>query len=288
MKYLRCEFSVSGAELDDMLLHTAYDLISGITSEAGFETFSEEEGLLAGYVQEDEFDREKLDELLSDFPLPGLTITYSLSEAEDKDWNETWEETGFAPIVIDERCVIHDTKHPVELANDEIEVLIDAKMAFGSGTHATTQLMVSSLLNASPSGKRVLDCGCGTGILSLVASKAGAASVVAYDIDEWSVVNTRHNAALNQVENIEVFCGDINVLSHISGEFAIVMANINRNILLADMESMVDVLMPGGSLIISGFYQSDEEMLVAKAKQLGLKLQSSSVEDDWASLSFIS
>ena len=288
MKYLRCEFSVSGAELDDMLLHTAYDLISGITSEAGFETFAEEEGHLAGYVQEEELDREKLDELLSDFPLPGLTITYTLSEAEDKDWNEAWEETGFDPIVIDSRCVIHDTKHPVELANDEIEVLIDAKMAFGSGTHATTQLMVSSLLNASPSGKRVLDCGCGTGILSLVASKAGAESVVAYDIDEWSVDNTRHNAALNQVDNIEVFCGDINVLSHISGEFAIVMANINRNILLADMESMVDVLMPGGSLIISGFYQSDEEILVAKAEQLGLKLQSSSVEDDWASLSFIS
>lgn len=288
MKYLRCEFSVSGAELDDILLHTSYDLISGITAEAGFETFDEEEGHLAGYVKEEEFDKEKLDDLLSDFPLPDLTITYTLSEAEDKDWNETWEATGFAPIVIDGRCVIHDTKHAIELTNDEIEVLIDAKMAFGSGTHATTRLMVSTLLNTSPSGKRILDCGCGTGILSLVASKAGAASVVAYDIDEWSVANTRHNAELNQVENIEVFCGDINILSHISGEFDIVMANINRNILLADMESMVDVMIPGGSLILSGFYQTDIEMLAARAEQLGLKLQSSSVEDDWASLSFIS
>ena len=134
----------------------------------------------------------------------------------------------------------------------------------------------------------MLDCGCGTGILSIVASKAGASSVVAYDIDEWSVDNTLHNAQLNEADNIEVLTGDIHVLSHISGVFDIVMANINRNILLADMPSMCEVLAVGGTLMLSGFYESDVAALTEEAERLGLTLQSKSSIGDWVSLSFLS
>jgi ribosomal protein L11 methyltransferase len=167
-------------------------------------------------------------------------------------------------------------------------VVIDARMAFGSGTHATTRLMVEQLLLLHPSGLRVLDCGCGTGILSIVASKAGARQVVAYDIDEWSVENTRHNAVLNGVDNIEVLGGDSHVLSHVSGLFDIVLANINRNILLSDLPSMREILATGGHVVISGFYESDVPALVEAATALGLSLQSKMASGDWVSLSFSS
>ena len=161
-------------------------------------------------------------------------------------------------------------------------------MAFGSGTHATTQMVVASLLSLDLDGKHVLDCGCGTGILSIVASKAGAASVVAYDIDEWSVENTHHNAQLNGVENIEVLAGDVHILSHTSGLFDVVLANINRNVLLSDMAEMRSVMNSGGCLIISGFYDTDAPMLVAEANRLGLTLVSRRQSGEWVSLSFSS
>lgn len=288
MKYLQATFHINGTNITPELMATASDIVSGLASEAGFESFSEEEGSLTGYVQEDLFNRELLDALLADFPIPNISVGYDLEKAEYRDWNAAWEEEGFEPIDIDGLCIIHDKKHPVTVGDGQTEVVIDAKMAFGTGTHETTQMMVDRLLHADLKDKRVLDCGCGTGILSIVASKAGAASVVAYDIDEWSVDNTLHNAQLNGAENIEVLTGDIHVLSHISGVFDIVMANINRNILLADMSSMCEVLAVGGTLMLSGFYESDVAALTEEAERLGLTLQSKSSIGDWVSLSFLS
>ena len=288
MKYLQATFHINGTNITPELMATASDIVSGLASEAGFESFSEEEGSLTGYVQEDLFNRELLDALLADFPIPNISVGYDLEKAEYRDWNATWEEEGFEPIDIDGLCIIHDKKHPVTVGEGQTEVVIDARMAFGTGTHETTQMMVDRLLHADLKDKRVLDCGCGTGILSIVASKAGAASVVAYDIDEWSVDNTLHNAQLNGADNIEVLTGDIHVLSHISGVFDIVMANINRNILLADMPSMCEVLAVGGTLMLSGFYESDVAALTEEAERLGLMLQSKSSIGDWVSLSFLS
>ena len=155
-------------------------------------------------------------------------------EAEYRNWNEQWENEGFEPIVIDGRCIIHDTKHPAgDKAPDSptLDITIEARQAFGTGTHETTRMIVGELLKMDLKGKRILDCGCGTGILGIVASKCGASEIVAYDIDEWSVENARHNAKLNGVKNMEVLEGDRNVLSHVSGVFDVVLANINRNIL---------------------------------------------------------
>jgi len=288
MKYLQATFHINGTNITPELMATASDIVSGLASEAGFESFSEEEGSLTGYVQEDLFNRELLDALLTDFPIPNISVGYDLEKAEYRDWNAAWEEEGFEPIDIDGLCIIHDKKHPVTVGEGQTEVVIDARMAFGTGTHETTQMMVDRLLHTDLKDKRVLDCGCGTGILSIVASKAGASSVVAYDIDEWSVDNTLHNAQLNGADNIEVLTGDIHVLSHISGVFDIVMANINRNILLADMPSMCEVLAVGGTLMLSGFYESDVAALTEEAERLGLTLQSKSSIGDWVSLSFLS
>ena len=288
MNYLQATFHISGAEKSSELLSIARDLIMGLASEAGFESFSEEGDVLTGYVQDDLLHRELLDASLTDFPIPGISVSYDLEKAEYRDWNAVWEEEGYEPIVVDNLCIIHDTKHPVDIEEGQLEIVIDAKMAFGTGTHETTQMMIAHLLHAELTGKRVLDCGCGTGILSVAASKAGAAEVVAYDIDEWSVENTLHNAQLNGAENIEVLMGDVHVLSHVSGVFDIVMANINRNILLADMAAMCGILAKGGMLILSGFYESDVALLTAEAERLGLVFQSKTSIDDWVSLSFLS
>ena len=286
MKYQSAIFVAKIDDSTDIELHTAYELVAAMAGEAGFESFETEGDTLVGYVQEALFDKEALDEALSQFPIEGVSVSYTLHEVEDKDWNADWENNGFEPIDIDGRCVIHDTLHPTSEHPDVMDVVIDAKMAFGTGCHATTRMMVRALLDLDLGGKRVLDCGCGTGILGIVAAKAGAAEVVGYDIDEWSVENTRHNARLNNVDNLEALTGDIKVLSHVDGLFDVVVANINRNILLNDMSELREVMASDGMLIISGFYESDAGQLIACAQGLGLSVITTSSVGDWASLVF--
>jgi len=219
------------------------------------------------------------------FIIPGVHITYTVRNADDKDWNQEWEAQGFEPIDIEGRLLICDAKKPVPATTGKTEhVFIDAKLAFGTGTHETTRLIASTLLHQNLKDKRVIDCGCGTGILGIVAAKHGAKRVIGYDIDEWSVKNSRHNAALNGVENMEVYHGDANVLNHISGVFDIVMANINRNILLNDLETFKNVMAKGGLLILSGFYLADIPLLLKHARQLGLEEFGRKQEGDWACL----
>ena len=286
MKYQSAIFVAKIDDRTDIELHTAYELVAAMAGEAGFESFETEGDTLVGYVQEALFDKEALDEALSQFPIEGVSVSYTLHDVEDKDWNADWENNGFEPIDIDGRCVIHDTLHPTPALAGAMDVVIDAKMAFGTGCHATTRMMVRALLDLDLGGKRVLDCGCGTGILGIVAAKAGAAEVVGYDIDEWSVENTRHNARLNNVDNLEALTGDIKVLSHVDGLFDVVVANINRNILLNDMSELREVMASDGMLIISGFYESDAGQLIACAQGLGLSVITTSSVGDWASLVF--
>lgn len=286
MKY---QSAIFVAKIDDSTgidMHTTYELVAAIAGEAGFESFETEGDTLVGYVQEALFDKEALDEALSQFPIEGVSVSYTLHDVEDKDWNADWENNGFEPIDIDGRCVIHDTLHPTPALAGAMDVVIDAKMAFGTGCHATTRMMVRALLDLDLGGKRVLDCGCGTGILGIVAAKAGAAEVVGYDIDEWSVENTRHNARLNHVDNLEALTGDIKVLSHVDGLFDVVVANINRNILLNDMAELREVMASDSMLIISGFYETDAGQLIACAQGLGLSVITTSSDGDWSSLVF--
>ena len=286
MKYFEVEFTLTPNNDD------ARDLLAALAGEEGFETFEETETGLKGYVQQTMFDVEALKTALEDFPFEGVTISYEVREAEDRDWNEQWEQEGFEPIIIsDGAIIIHDGRHLPETAGG-ISIEIDAHLAFGTGTHETTRMVCSTLLSLShlltSSPSRVLDCGTGTGILSICALKLGAKEAVGYDIDEWSVDNARHNAVINQVdERFQSLLGDASLLlNKVEGEFDIVMANINRNILLADMPLFRQKMAPGASLILSGFYTEDVPMLTDKAATLGLILESQKQDNNWACLTF--
>lgn len=195
-----------------------------------------------------------------------------------------------------EKCpviVIHDGRHlPEIMPTGAIPIEIDAKLAFGTGTHETTRMICSELISLltphSPLPEtRVLDCGTGTGILSICALKLGATEAIGYDIDEWSVDNARHNAVINQVDNrFTSLQGDASILNKVEGNFNLVLANINRNILLADMESFRGKMAPDACLILSGFYTEDSKMLIEKAKTLGLKLTKQKEDQNWACLVF--
>ena len=276
----------------------AQDILSALAGEAGFETFEETPTGLKGYVQQALFDEDALKLALEGFPFENVTLTYSIQEAEDKDWNEQWEQEGFEPIEVrckkeDGRCrtlVIHDGRHlpsDIDLQPSAIMIEIDAHLAFGTGTHETTRMICGMLLDMQLDGLRVLDCGCGTGILGICALKLGAASAVGYDIDEWSADNTRHNAVINRVDDhLTALCGDASVLSGFGAEFNLVMANINRNILINDMEGFRSVMAPKAQLILSGFYKNDCALLESKAQTLGLSLKETRTDGDWACLLF--
>jgi ribosomal protein L11 methyltransferase len=291
MKYYEVDFTMQPCTQD------AQDILSALAGEAGFETFEETATGLKGYVQQALFDEDTLQQVLEGFPFENVTLSYSIQEAEDKDWNEQWEQEGFEPIIINlppskgkGNLIIHDGRHlPSDnnLQPSSIMIEIDAHLAFGTGTHETTRMICGILLDMQLDGLRVLDCGCGTGILGICALKVGAASVVGYDIDEWSADNTRHNAVINRVDDrLTALCGDANVLSGFSAEFNVVLANINRNILLNDMERFRNVMAPHAQLVLSGFYKNDCALLESKAQTLGLSLKATRSDGDWACLLF--
>ena len=285
MKYFEVEFTISPFSAD------AADLLASLAGEAGFETFQETESGLKGYVQQSLFAEDVLKECIADFPFDGTTIVYNVREAEDRDWNEQWEQEGFEPIIIPP-IAIHDGRH-LPQCDSEISIEIDAHLAFGTGTHETTRMICAELISLllPPSSflvKRVLDCGTGTGILSIAALKLGASQAIGYDIDEWSVDNARHNAVINQVDSrFTSLLGDSSVISTIDGEFDLVLANINRNILLADMSRFVSKMHKGSVLILSGFYTTDCPLLIEKAASLGLSVISQKQDNNWACLTLL-
>ena len=281
MKYFEVEFTINPMSAD------ASDLLAAIAGDAGFETFEEAENGLKGYVQQSLFDEDALRSCIADFPIEGISIIYNVREAEDRDWNEQWEQEGFEPIIIPP-LAIHDGRHLPEVES-EISIEIDAKLAFGTGTHETTRMICKELISTVPELEevRVLDCGTGTGILSIAALKLGASEAVGYDIDEWSADNARHNAVINRVdERFTSLLGDASVIDTIEGEFDLVLANINRNILLADMPRFVSKMHSGSKLILSGFYTADSLLLIQKAADLGLTFVSQNQDQDWACLVF--
>ena len=296
MKYFEVEFTISPYSAD------AADLLASLAGEAGFETFEETASGLKGYVQQSLFDEDVLKECIADFPFDGTSIIYNVREAEDRDWNEQWEQEGFEPIIVRSEesevrseITIHDGRHLPD-TQSEISIEIDAKLAFGTGTHETTRMICAQLISLlSPhstllenSGSaRVLDCGTGTGILAIASLKLGAREAIGYDIDEWSVDNARHNAVINRVDSrFTSLLGDSSVISTIDGEFDLVLANINRNILLADMSRFVSKMHKGSVLILSGFYTADCPLLIEKAQSLGLSVISQNQDHDWACLTF--
>ncbi len=285
MKYYEIDFTLTPCSQD------AQDVLSALAGEAGCETFEETPTGLKAYIQQAFYDQDSIAAVLEGFPFEHVTVDYTVCEAEDRDWNEQWEQEGFEPICVataQRSLIIHDGRHlPASVEPDTILIEIDAHLAFGTGTHETTRMICATLLNMPMEGKKVLDCGCGTGILGICALKLGAASCVGYDIDEWSTENTRHNSVINRVDDrLQPFCGDATLLSTLDGRFDLVLANINRNILLQDMERFVRVMQPAATLILSGFYQEDCALLESKAQSLGLSLTATRHDGDWACMIF--
>jgi len=260
------------------------DVLSAMLAEIGFESFVETENGVDAYVQEPLFDESVMIAILSDFPIEG-DIIYTKKEIEDKDWNEEWEKNYFKPLVIDNRCIIQSTFHKAPAAF-EYNILIDPKMAFGTGHHQTTELMIREILKEDFSDKAVLDMGCGTAILAILASMRGAKAITAIDIDKWAYDNAIENLELNHIANVSVYIGGAESLDKY-GTYDIVLANINRNILLNDIHIYASVLNSGGSLYMSGFYTEDIPSIVEECLKYGLIFSYSTEKDNWASVKFI-
>lgn len=278
MKYIEVSFTVSP------ISETANDIIAAFAMELGFESFVESSNGTVGYIPAHLFDEQTLKDTLASFPMTDTTIAFTACEMEDKDWNEEWEKNFFEPIVVDSRCVIHSTFHK-DYPKADFDIIINPQMAFGTGHHQTTRLIIAYLLDADLKGKSVLDMGCGTSILAILASMRGASELIAIDIDEWCVNNSIDNLALNHIDNVKVFQGDASSLTAV-GPFDVIIANINRNILLADMQYYVSRMHMGGEIYFSGFYESDLSMIKAEAERLGLRYISHRVEKEWTAARF--
>lgn len=279
MKYTEVMFTVTP------LSETATDIVAALTAEIGFESFVPAENGVLGYIRAEEYDEDSLAAVLTDFPMPDTTVTFTAAPMEDKDWNEEWEKNFFEPIVVDGRCVVHSTFHK-DCPKADYDIVINPQMAFGTGHHQTTRLVMSFLLDADLKGLNILDMGCGTGILAILASMRGVAHADAVDIDQWCADNTKDNLLLNAISNIDVFCGDAALLADM-GPYDVVIANINRNILVADMPSYVDRLNAGGRIFFSGFYEPDLVIIKARAEEFGLQYVSHRVDNDWTAAEFV-
>lgn len=294
MTYYSTSFNIECSSAD--LLQPARELLADALGEVGYESFEDTPDGIVGYIQEDYYDESTVTGAAQSLPIEGVKVTFSTSTLPDTNWNALWEEEGFAPITVagfthpqQRLLTIYDARHTdADTLSTPINIGIAATNAFGTGNHETTRLIASTLLELPMDGKRVLDCGCGTGILAIITLRCGAKEAVAYDIDEWSTRNTMENAELNGVKDrIEVLCGDVHVLSHIEGIFDVVVANINRNVLLGDLPHYCDVLSRNGIIILSGFYEEDATLLKQKAEELGLhEVFPQRTDGNWCCLTF--
>ena len=276
MKYLELEFTL--APYDE----NAVDLLAALTAQAGLESFVATESGMKGYAQPALFQRDVLESILSDFPISTVKIDYSVQEAEDRNWNEEWEKQGFAPVCIDDKICIH-LPGQSDLPKVEYQIQIEPHQAFGTGQHQTTGMILRRLADMDLIGKKVLDAGCGTGILGIFCAMKGASNVLAYDIDSWSVRNALQNIQLNHIGNMEVLEGNATLLQG-KGPFGLILANINRNILWNDLPAFSSVLASHGQIILSGFYMEDIPMLAERAESLGLACANHTENEHWASL----
>jgi len=249
-------------------------------SQANFDTFLENDNGFEAYVEEEKYDGSLLEEIKKKYE--GVTpLRFSWSRIEKKNWNEEWEKS-FSPIVVEDKCLIRASFHQAE-KRYPYEVIITPKMSFGTGHHQTTWLMVRNMLHIDHLGKRVMDAGCGTAILSILASKLGASEIEAFDIDEWSVENGTENIAINQCSNIQIRQGKISDLE-LKGPFDIILANINKNVLLDEMQRYAPHLSEGGLLLLSGFFTQDIPDLLDEADRYKLREVRRDERDNWAAL----
>lgn len=257
------------------------DILAALLAQAGFESFVPDETGLTAYIKSELFDREAVDGLLADFPME-TDFAVSQKLVEGQDWNKEWEKNYFQPIVIDDQCVIHSSFHK-DIPECRYDIVIDPKMAFGTGHHATTSLVIRQLLAMNLQGLNVVDMGTGTGILAILATMRGARRVDAVEIDEFAYTNAVENMRLNSTETVELHLGDAAELEPIK-DVNLFIANINRNIITADIAAYAATLAPGATMLLSGFYEEDIPVIMAAAEPLGLTYKSHTVLNRWCCL----
>lgn len=262
------------------------EMVTAEISDLGFESYLTEEPYLKAYIPKEQFSEPRLKTVLSLIPETDFKVRHTLNLIPEQNWNALWE-SSFEPVVIDGRCTIKASFHK-GLPRTRYTITIDPKMAFGTGHHQTTSLIIRSMMQSEKDirDKQVLDMGCGTGILSILAAKMKAAIPVhAIDIDPVAVRSARENARRNRVgDRITTLCGDASLIQ--AGKYDLIIANINRNIILEDMVTYSRGLRPGGLLITSGFYEEDCAMTEAEASRHGLERVSSDTMDRWATVTF--
>ena len=256
------------------------EILMAEIAEAGFDSFLETDKGFEAYVENDQFDKKQLAAIQLKYQHVKPLILFE-DRIQKQNWNEEWEKS-LQPIIVEEQCLIRAEFHKVE-KKYPYEIIITPKMSFGTGHHQTTYLMIKSQLQMDHDGKRVMDAGCGTGILSIMASKRGAKSVEAFDIDEWSVINGQENIENNQCRGIHLQQSKISDLKF-EGTFDIILANINKNVLLAELSAYSDYLNPSGQLLLSGFYTSDIDDLIKEASQFHFKEVRRDEKETWAAL----
>ena len=248
----------------------------------GYESFTEIPECLEAFIIAADFRKEALS-LLSSFDIPEFKVSFTFETIPDQNWNEVWEKNYFQPLVIANRCVVRAPFH-VDYPISEYEIVIEPGMAFGTGNHETTSLMISEILNQNLAGKTVLDMGCGTGILSILAAKKGAEEITGIDIDQWAINSSTENAAINKISNLEIVKGGAEDIP--AKKFDFIYANIQRNILLNDMHLYTKALKSNGELIMSGFYVNDLAVIKDRASELELQFLRFTEIDKWVAAVF--
>ncbi|MCH5233048.1 MAG: 50S ribosomal protein L11 methyltransferase [Muribaculaceae bacterium] len=256
------------------------DLLAAFLADEGFETFEPDERGLTGYIRDDRYNKEVVEAILREFPMP---VDYKLESKviKGEDWNREWELNYFKPIVIDGKCVIHSSFHQ-DVPEAVIDIVIDPKMAFGTGHHFTTSNMIRLLLDEPMQGKTVIDIGTGTGILAILCKKKGCAKATGVEIDEFAYQNACENGVLNN-EKIEWICGDAESIDNLE-PVDYILANINLNVILNDMGKYKSKLKPDGSMMLSGFYEKDLPSVMEKASAIGLRLEKTITENNWVAI----
>lgn len=256
------------------------EILVAMLAELPFESFDETDEQIMGYIPGESANLDEIGEITAFLP---FTVELSSEAIPDKNWNEVWEKNYFKPLLIGGRCLVRAPFH-TEYEPAEFELVIEPKMAFGTGNHETTTLVAEQILNMDLTGKTVLDMGCGTGILGMLASMKGARSVVAIDIDSWSYESTVENARLNNIQNLEARHGDASLLGGES--FEIIFANIHKNVIVGDLPVYESVLQSGGNIYLSGFYTHDMPDVKAKAESLGLVETGFQEKNNWVVYGF--
>lgn len=259
---------------------TITDTAAALLADAGFESFVPDEKGLTAYIPKPSYNL-ALRDCLEALPWTDISFSWSATEIEGQDWNHEWEKNYFKPIIVGDRCVIHSSFH-TDIPVCEYDIVIDPKMAFGTGHHSTTSLILNRLLQMDMSGKKVIDMGTGTGILSILAAMRGASEVTGVEIDEPAWENAVDNCRLNGVENIVMIHGDASSLAAIPYKADVFLANINRNVITHDIASYCASMAVGATMLLSGFYEQDVKIIRDAAEATGLSYIGYTTMNDWA------